>query len=124
MRKLSQNRLLQAAAVAAGIVALSTNQALARSHGSYGSYGSYGSSGSSASYGSYGSYGSSGSSASYGSYGSSGSSASYGSASSGSSGGVRHVLRTFFVGKQRELWQLQPWKQRQQRILRRLLGPG
>lgn len=89
MRKLSQHRLFQAAVVAAGIVALSTSHALARSHGSYGSYGSYGSSGSSASYGSYASYGSSssGSSASYGSYGSSGSSASYGSSSSGSSGG-------------------------------------
>ncbi len=76
MRLLSHTRLFQAAVVAAGIVACSTSDALARSRGSwgsYGSYGSYGSSGSSASYGSYASYGSSGSSASYASYGSYGS---------------------------------------------------
>ncbi|HYO25292.1 MAG TPA: TIGR03000 domain-containing protein, partial [Lacipirellulaceae bacterium] len=89
MRLLGHNRLFQAAAVAAGIVALSSTDALARSRGSHGSYGSYGSSGSSAS---YGSYGSSGSSASYGgyatSYSSSGSSASYGSSSSGGRPGL------------------------------------
>lgn len=78
MRMLSHTRLFQAAVVAAGIVAFSTTDALARSRGSWGSHGS---SGSSASYGSYGSSGSSASyasSASYGSYGSSGSSASSG----------------------------------------------
>jgi uncharacterized protein (TIGR03000 family) len=83
---LSHTRLFQAAVVAAGIVAFSSTDALARSRGSWGSYGS---SGSSASYGSYGSSGSSASyasSASYGSYGSSGSSASYGS--SGKHGGL------------------------------------
>jgi uncharacterized protein (TIGR03000 family) len=101
MRLLSHNRLLQAALVATGIVALASTDALAWGHkrASYGSYGSSGSSAgygsSSASYGSYSSYGSSGSSASYStyygssssaSYSSSGSSASY-SSSSGSSGG-------------------------------------
>jgi uncharacterized protein (TIGR03000 family) len=97
MKLLSHNRLLQAALVATGIVALASTDALAWGHkkAAYGSYGSYGSS---ASYGGYSSYGSSGSSASYSSYyggsssasygsyyGSSGSSADYGS-SSGSSG--------------------------------------
>jgi uncharacterized protein (TIGR03000 family) len=89
MRMLSNTRLFQAAVVAAGIVAISTTDALARSRGSWGSSGSsasYGSS-SSASYGGYGA--SSGSYSSYGSYGSSGSSASYGSHGKhgGSSGG-------------------------------------
>jgi uncharacterized protein (TIGR03000 family) len=86
MRMLSNTRLFQAAVVAAGIVAISNTNALARSRGSWGSSGSsasYGSS-SSASYGSYGSS-SSASYSSYGSYGSSGSSASAGS--HGSSGG-------------------------------------
>jgi uncharacterized protein (TIGR03000 family) len=94
MRMLGHNRIFQAAAVAAGIVAFSAADALAwgHRHGSSGSYGSSGSSGSSASYGSgssssYASYASS-SSSSYGSYGSSGSSASAGSSSSGGRPGL------------------------------------
>lgn len=89
MRMLSNTRLFQAAVVAAGIVAISNTNALARSRGSWGSSGSsasYGSS-SSASYGSYGSS-SSASYSSYGSYGSSGSSASYGSHGGSSGGGM------------------------------------
>jgi uncharacterized protein (TIGR03000 family) len=84
MRILGNARLLQLA-VAAGIVAMCSSDALARSRGSQGSYGSSGSYGSYGSSGSYGSYGSSGSYASnsYGSYGSSGS---YASSSYGSSG--------------------------------------
>lgn len=81
--RLGNTRLVAVAVVAAGIVAVATSDAFARSRGSWGSYGSYGSSGSysggsyGGSYASYG-YASSGSSGSYASYSSSGSSGSYG----------------------------------------------